>query len=56
MAGDRQHILPRFLLKGFASRIEGEKIYTWVYPRNSPPVEANIRKVGVEKHFYGKQG
>lgn len=56
MAGNKQHILPRFLLKGFASRIEGEKIYTWVYPRNSPPVEANIRKVCVEKHFYGKEG
>lgn len=56
MAGNKQHILPRFLLKGFASRIDGEKKYTWVYPRNSPPVEANIRKVCVEKHFYGKQG
>lgn len=56
MAGNRQHILPRFLLKGFASRIEGEKTYTWVYPRNHPPVEANIRKVGAERHFYGKQG
>jgi hypothetical protein len=56
MAGNKQHILPRFLLKGFASRIDGEKKYTWVYPKNSPPVEANIRKVCVEKHFYGKQG
>lgn len=56
MAGDRHHILPRFLLKGFASRIEGEKIYTWVYPRNRTPIEANIRKVSVEKYFYGRQG
>ncbi|MDP2047225.1 MAG: DUF4238 domain-containing protein, partial [Deltaproteobacteria bacterium] len=56
MAGNKQHILPRFLLKGFTSRTEGEKKFTWVYPRNSPPVEANIRKVCVEKHFYGKQG
>jgi hypothetical protein len=56
MAGDRQHILPRFLLKGFASRNEKGKIFTWVYPRNQTPIEANIRKVGVEKHFYGKQG
>src|SRR3989339_11523 len=56
MAGDRHHILPRFLLKGFASRVEGEKIYTWVYPRNRTPIEANIRKVSVEKHFYGKEG
>lgn len=56
MSGDRHHILPRFLLKGFASRSEGGKIYTWVYPRNQTPVEANIRRVGVEKYFYGKQG
>jgi hypothetical protein len=56
MAGNKQHILPRFLLKGFASRVEGEKIFTWLYTRNRTPIEANIRKVSVEKHFYGRQG
>jgi hypothetical protein len=56
MAGNRQHILPRFLLKGFASRVEGEKIFTWLYPRNHPPIEADIRKVSVGRHFYGRQG
>ncbi len=56
MAGNRQHILPRFLLKGFSSRIEGEKIYTWVYPRNRTPIEVDIRKVSVGRHFYGRQG
>jgi hypothetical protein len=56
MAGNRQHILPRFLLKGFTSRIEGEKIFTWLYPRNQTPIEANIRKVSVAKYFYGKLG
>ncbi len=55
MSGNKQHILPKFLLKGFASRIEGEKIYTWVYPRHQNPAEANIKKIGVEKYFYGKE-
>lgn len=56
MAGNRQHIIPRFLLKGFVGREKGGKLYTWVYPKNKPPSEANIRRVGVERHFYGKQG
>ncbi|MGB8991964.1 MAG: DUF4238 domain-containing protein, partial [Desulfobaccales bacterium] len=56
MAGNRQHILPKFLLKGFPNRIENGKIFTWVYPRNQKPIEANIRKVCVEKYFYGKLG
>lgn len=56
MAGNRQHILPRFLLKGFASRVKREKIYTWVYSRNRTPIEVDIRKVSVGRHFYGRQG
>lgn len=52
MAGDRQHILPRFLLKGFASRIEGKEIYTNVYRKGEKPFETNIINVGVEKWFY----
>ncbi|MDP3182813.1 MAG: DUF4238 domain-containing protein [Desulfobaccales bacterium] len=56
MAGDRQHILPRFLLKGFASRIHGKEIYTWVYLRKGAIFEANINKIGIEKHFYGRKG
>lgn len=55
MAGKRQHILPKFLLKGFASRIEGDKIFTWIYPRHQMPSEVNIKKVSVEKYFYGKK-
>lgn len=56
MAGARQHTLPRFLLKGFASRLKGEEVFTWVYRKGAIPFEANILKVGVEKHFYGKEG
>jgi hypothetical protein len=56
MAGDRQHILPRFLLKGFASRVERKGIYTWVYSKKRGPFETNIINVGVEKYFYGGDG
>jgi hypothetical protein len=54
MAGPRQHILPRFLLKEFASRIDGDKIFTWVYWRNGKVLEVSIKDVSVEKYFYGK--
>jgi hypothetical protein len=56
MAGNRHHTLPRFLLKGFASRVEGEKIFTWLYTKNRTPIEVDIRKVSAEKHFYGRKG
>lgn len=52
----RQHFLPRFLLKGFASREKGCEIHTWVYRRDGKVFEANIMKVGTEKHFYGLSG
>lgn len=62
MAGIRHHILPRFLLKGFASKTiprgaKQDEVFTWVYRKGAAtPFEANITKVGVEKHFYGKDG
>lgn len=56
MAAIRQHILPRFLLKGFASRIQGKEIYTWVYKQEQEPFETNIINIGVEKYFYGGDG
>jgi hypothetical protein len=56
MAAIRQHILPRFLLKGFASRIQGKEIYTWVYARERKPFQTNIINIGVEKYFYGGDG
>ena len=56
MAGIRHHILPRFLLKGFASRIDGQKVFTWVYRRQGNPFEASTKDISVEKHFYGKDG
>jgi hypothetical protein len=56
MSGNRQHILPRFLLKGFASRIDGKKTFTCVYRKGGPYFETTIDNVGLEKHFYGKSG
>lgn len=56
MAGKRQHILPRFLLKGFASRVQGKEIYTRVYRKGGASFEANTDNAGVERYFYGKEG
>ncbi|HHT9106981.1 MAG TPA: DUF4238 domain-containing protein [Candidatus Wujingus californicus] len=56
MAGVRHHILPRFLLKGFASRVQGGEVFTFVYRKNKPPFETNIINIGAEKYFYGERG
>jgi hypothetical protein len=61
MAGTRHHILPKFLLKGFASKVitKAEKqddVFVWVYRKGVIPYESKTTKVGVEKHFYGKEG
>ena len=54
MAGVRHHIVPQFLLRGFASRRKGKKAFTWVYRRDSKTFESSIRDIAVSKHFYGK--
>jgi hypothetical protein len=56
MAGVRQHILPRFLLKGFASKMDGQEAFTWVCRKGGNVFEANIKNVAVEKHFYTGPG
>lgn len=53
MAGVRQHILPRFLLKGFASRGSGKHQFAWVYKHKADAFETNINNIAVEKYFYG---
>ena len=53
MAGRRHHILPRFLLKGFAKEVRSEQIYTWEYAKGRRPLPANINNVGVEGDYYG---
>lgn len=54
MAGKRQHYLPQFLQRGFASTIEGRK--TWLYRKNVVPREVGFRDVGVEENFYNIEG
>lgn len=56
MAGDRQHILPQLLLKGFASRIKGKEIYTYVYRKGEKPFETNIKNTAVGRNFYEIKG
>lgn len=61
MAGKRQHTLPRFLQKGFASNIISkpngrETVFTWAYRKGLEPFETKTENVGLEKHFYGKEG
>jgi len=52
MAGNRQHFIPQFLLKGFASRKARSNLFCWVYRKNIKPFETNITKIGVERKFY----
>jgi hypothetical protein len=56
MSGERQHFLPRFLLKGFSSRSVGDQVYVWAARKNAATFEANIANVGVAKDFYGESG
>jgi Protein of unknown function (DUF4238) len=51
----RQHILPRFLLKGFASRTNAKEIYTWVYQKPKNVFETNIKNVCSERQFYDEE-
>lgn len=48
------HILPRFLLEGFASWKRKTEARTWVIPKSRSAYEANIRKVSIEQYFYGR--
>ncbi len=61
MAGSRHHILPRFLLKGFAGRTRPRSgrqdvAFVWVYRKEGTVFESSTSNVGLETHFYGKEG
>jgi hypothetical protein len=56
MAGTRHHIIPKFLLKGFASKQERNQTFAWVFRKERAPFETNIDNIGVENEFYGKDG
>lgn len=50
----RQHFLPQFLLKGFASRSRRDRQYVQVFQKNRTPYETNIINVAVVGDFYGR--
>jgi hypothetical protein len=56
MSGKRQHIIPRFLLKGFAfsdSKKKKDKPKIWVYDkRRDSPFRSTNENIAVEKEFY----
>lgn len=56
MAGIRQHIIPRFLLKGFASKTSKKAVFTWVFRSDGKIFESKIVHIGVEKYFYEIDG
>lgn len=56
MAGTRHHIIPKFLQRGFASRTQEKKVWTWMYQKGVEPKEIITTNVGVEQHFYGRDG
>ncbi len=62
MSGKRHHIVPRFLQKGFASRIikrkKKEIVFTWLYMKNAaqPDIDFSTKDTIVSENFYGKVG
>jgi hypothetical protein len=56
MAGTRHHIIPKFLQRGFASKTQEKKVWTWMYQKGVEPKEIITTNVGVEQHFYGRDG
>lgn len=56
MSGSRHHVIPKFLLKGFSSKVKGKEIYTWFYRKDKEPFETTIKNISVARNFYGKEG
>ena len=54
MAGDRQHYIPRFLIRGFLSRKYKKKEFTWYFRKEARPREESIKNIAVSTRFYGK--
>lgn len=52
----RNHYVPRFLLKRFASRSLGKKSWIWQVPQEGDPVEISTRDAAVARDFYGSPG
>ena len=57
MSGNKQHFLPRFLQKGFASNyVSRKKVQVWYFEKGQSPEERNTKDVGLEDLFYGEPG
>jgi len=56
MSGKRHHFVPRFLQAGFASHMNGDEVFTWVYRKGSKTFNTNVANVGVEGQFYSQDG
>lgn len=52
MAGKRQHFVPQFLQRGFASHVIGDEAFTWVHRKGAQPFNTNVKNAGVEGFFY----
>ena len=52
MSGKRHHVIPQFLLEGFASHWSGDAAYTWMYRRGGSLTNPNVANVAVEGRFY----
>lgn len=55
----RQHYIPRLLLKGFASRIDGKKVFAYLVRKDEAnkdgAIEVSTADIAVGKYFYGKE-
>ncbi len=58
MSGKRHHIVPRLLQKGFASRIQGKTVLTWLYNKKTgvSKTDLSTKDIMVSENFYGKKG
>ena len=56
MSGADQHYDPRFLLKGFAHKRSGKKVWTWYFEKGCDPEEKNTKEIGNFNLFYGDAG
>lgn len=52
--GKRQHIVPRFLLKRFASESQGEKSLVWRVPKKGEARLISTKDAAIGSFFYGK--
>lgn len=54
MENRNQHFMPRFMLRGFATRSKRREFWTCLFPRGREPGERNARDVGAQRDFYAR--